>query len=109
MKFFAVILATFILVLSIVPFEGACCDTQCEEVYSGLDTKSDQENNGGQQNETCPPLCGCQCSHIHVISVVYNKVDRQLAPVNDHKLPRAYNDGISFDLIHAIWHPPKIS
>tara|TARA_R110001592_G_scaffold45430_2_gene145167 strand:- start:6942 stop:7256 length:315 start_codon:yes stop_codon:yes gene_type:complete len=104
MKFFAIILSTFILVLSIVPFEDDYCGIQCEEISA-----SNQQDSGNHNNESCPPICGCQCVHIQVAAVSRDIIETPLISVKNTKLSRVYDEDISFDLINSIWHPPKLS
>ncbi|WP_407644575.1 MULTISPECIES: DUF6660 family protein [Bacteroidota] len=109
MKYLSLIFATFTLMLSTVPIEGACRSNSYDGVYNYSNTESSQQESGNQDNENCPPLCGCQCSHVHAISFGNNRVIINLVFADNNKLPRNYNNGISFNLINAIWHPPKFS
>jgi hypothetical protein len=109
MKYLSLIFATFTLLLSAVPIEGACRSASYDGVYNYSGTESNQHESGNQDNETCPPLCGCQCSHIHVISVSHNREIVHLVFADNSKLPGDYSNGISFNLINAVWHPPKFS
>ena len=103
MKFLAIILSTFILVLSIVPFEDNYCGIQCEEISDS--THQDKENH---DSESCPPLCDCQCSQIHVISVEHKDVTNAFVFADESKISCGLDNEISFDLLNSIWHPPKL-
>jgi len=107
MKLFTCILVVIILILSITPIVGVHCNVS--NWTTNIEINSDQEDNETEGDETCPLLCGCQCGHRYLISITSSRMVSNPVLVNNIKLPETYSEGTSFDLIHSIWHPPKIS
>lgn len=107
MKLFSAIFAVFMFFLSVMP----CDDSQGDkspDLESHLHAQNSQDHEGHSETDDCSPFCVCQCCQTSIIFSI-NSFE---SPINFSNTDIKFNFYQSFHpngMIHAIWHPPKIS
>ncbi|MET7001453.1 DUF6660 family protein [Chitinophaga defluvii] len=103
MKFFALIMGVWLLILSCLP----CGDSrECNDQRATTISANHQQHN--HDIEHCAPFCTCSCCSIsmscHKIPI-YIIAKKVFATKNYSDYPTPFCKEVS----HAIWQPPKIS
>ena len=112
MKTVSLLLALFVFGLAIMP----CTDTMIadhDHSHSDTETISDIEahshdHNHGDEEDSCPPFCACQCCGIHVLGP-NNSTAEYLEPKVSDNYVISYTFNYSYQFLGGIWHPPAVS
>lgn len=109
MKFFSVIFALYILILSCLP----CGDTHdCKVLDNGKETFAQIDHHDHREDtESCSPFCTCACcSSTVVFSFQYpvSITDYTSSFFPQCKRIIIENDAFASNIYGNIWQPPKI-
>lgn len=103
MKTLAFLLAVFVFFLSAAP----CC------LFEGCEGEEEQGNVAAEKqapvecDDTCSPFLTCgSCTGFVVNSENFAFTSEY---ISSHPVPTSYDDGISGEIIQAIWQPPRMS
>ena len=105
MKFLAIILSAYMLLLALLPCgdEVECMDEERYETAFNDNTRQDHENH----SEICSPFCICACCGqvLNVLTTPYFALKPHFS-VSSHT---AFYKDPYFEIIPiAIWQPPKL-
>ncbi len=110
MENLSIILALYILLLSLLP---------CGDVIMALDDittvenitleENDHQHSNNCNDDPCSPICGCSCCSIVMDYPVGIDIDLILPPIPFFELPCSLNSKIGILSTFDIWQPPKYS
>ncbi|MGB0930268.1 MAG: DUF2946 family protein [Chitinophagales bacterium] len=119
MKYISIILAIFILGLSIRPaFNGLCCalpQENQEEISSHAhcshhSTSENAENTSEDKNQDhdCTSFCSCACCNLPVVVQPYFAVAASIITHSEPPITFFPTFQYSFEYLPPIWQPPQI-
>lgn len=105
MKFFALIMATLILGLSVLP----CMDSSFKSNAKNAVVDVDHHDGDSSQEHTdnCSPLCICSCCS--VVSVYSASVSVDLPRIENHIEHASYYSGSLISISLPVWQPPQLA
>ncbi len=104
MRIFTVILATFILALSLKP----CADDFSEEAAIAIMDGSDSHEHSSDSDDPCSSTCICECCGIPLaltITIPFKITETRVIPI---KIAKEYYSIYAFDFFSNIWQPPQV-
>jgi hypothetical protein len=105
-KFLALILALYVLLLPCVP----CMDMDECTGDSATETSSSSTNHDNDENEACNPFCSCACCGQVFYPNLQPGKTAAYKPLIDLKYQSLYTcNALSSDFYGNIWQPPKLS
>lgn len=106
MRFLAILLSAYILLLSCYPCQDSGETHQHTKKEQLAHAHSDCH--GHDDGEVCSPLCACGCCTIHCISANYFLSFPPLNTTVWHSRNSSYKTPFVPLLVRAIWQPPKL-
>jgi hypothetical protein len=103
MRFFKIILAVYLLGLSLVP----CSDeTTDKDTIVTIEASSDSHSDHTGHEDNCTPFCNCSCCGVAVL-IAQNFFLFEKPVFNSSEL--FYKPEAVLSISHSIWLPPKIT
>jgi len=104
MKFSAIILSLYLLMLVVVP----CIDAHADNVLHKTElSQKKQDNQNHNDSDRCSPFCGCNCC---ATSIIFQRYLVQLNCFSFSEKQYFPVFSIFFsDPLASIWQPPKIA
>ena len=100
MKKIALLLAIYILALSVVP----CNDVHAiSDIYSTGNILTQDENNHEHPLDMCSPFCSCDCCHTVAETVFQTQIIIENCEISAVITPYFYTEKESF---FSLWRPP---
>jgi hypothetical protein len=106
MKFFAFIMASLMLVLSILPCADEGIDMKEEKVKTEITSQHSQQEDQ-EHNDACSPFCHCTCCAGFSINHPF-AAESSLILI-DNKFYTSYLPENLIKFSSPVWQPPKIS
>jgi len=104
MKFLAVILSFYLLLLIAIP----CIDAPADNTLNKTELAQEkQESHHHSDSDNCSPFCACNCCATSVVLLVY-QVQLDCFPFIEKQYFPVTSVFIS-DPLATIWQPPKIA
>lgn len=110
MKYLSIILALYILMLSLLP----CGDTvKILEDITTIEKLALEEDHHQHSNncndDPCSPICGCSCCSIVMDFPTKTGIGLVIPPTPSLQLPNSFNSDLGILSTFFIWQPPKYS
>lgn len=104
MKFFAVIMAFLVIVLSCMP----CADTSAMKSVDSKQpiAKTMESNDTGEHNDNCSPFCHCTCCSCTSINEV--QIFTSFIPIYPSNTTTTYLPENTREISLPIWQPPQL-
>ncbi len=104
MKLFAVILAVYILTLSVI----VCNDSESHDIANSdieYALEADHHSDSGE-TDMCSPFCSCQCCQISIVFFDVEAFD--ISKDNYYKAVYFYQDTDFQVFTHSLFEPPRV-
>jgi len=104
MKFLAIILSFYLLLLTAIP----CIDAKADNKMQNTELSQEkQDNHHHSDSDNCTPFCSCNCCATSVVFQAY-EVQLNCFPFCEKQYFPVTSAFIS-DTLASIWQPPKIA
>lgn len=109
MKNISILLALYILLLSLLPCGDGLIllDYQSKVENSSLEENHQHSNNCN--DDPCSPICGCSCCSIAMDYPIDLGINLIMPPIPFSQLPCSLSEEVSILSTFDIWQPPKYS
>jgi len=104
MKFFAFLMASLLLALSILPWAGEGITLKQGKVKAEITKQHDHQEQ--EHNDACSPFCHCTCCTGFSINHFFDEIS-SLAGI-DSQFYTPYLPGNPIQYSPSIWQPPKL-
>jgi len=110
MRMITFILALYVFALATMPCTDSMVSNSVQHENELISLSDDHNHNHshGDEEDSCPPFCACQCCGIHVLAPSPALIEKEITKVND-----TYSDNYvfnySYQFLGGIWHPPVVS